>query len=623
MCGGDIHAEAGAAFGTCDSCQTTSTLPRAIDDRIVNLFNRANHFRRQYEFDQALAIYDSILNEDATNAEAHWGVVLCRYGIEYIEDPKTKRLLPTCHRTQQASILFDINYLAAIENAIGQAQLLYKTEANEIAEIQKKIIAIANSASSYDVFICYKETSTSGGRTLDSTFAQDIYYQLVNSGVKVFFSRITLEDRLGVEYEPYIFNALNTARVMLVVGTKKEYFEAVWVKNEWSRFLSLMKNDRSRLLIPCFRDMSAYDIPGELAHFQAQDMGKIGFMQDLLRGVQKALEVDNIHTVGAQSTSADLSLDRQLQNCETYIKLSKYDVAKQAYEKISKEFPEDYRGWWGIIISISKNLTTFDILQMDQLDTYYKYVQRLATGKDLQQLTDKYVTYIKNNADVYVDNEISTVNKLISVINSIVRTFGNELENLDTQKKQRTTHYHSQLSDCENARQMALIVAQKSEAGAKTSAFKTIFGSIMIVMGILMITLRSIPDVSSGMLFFIGVAIVTAGAHLLHTSLSKKNRLNATLANMEVSQAANRKNEYTSKYNKDMESFDMQIASTKEKVVQKKKDAAVCETYLAQGREKICAVCIAHRCAIIGIEKHADEETMQLKDQVARIAQGR
>ena len=82
------------------------------------------------------------------------------------------------------------------------------------------------------MFICYKETDDSGSRTKDSTLAQDIYYQLTNEGYKVFFSRITLEDKLGQQYEPYIFAALNSAKVMLVIGTKAEYFNAVWVKNE-------------------------------------------------------------------------------------------------------------------------------------------------------------------------------------------------------------------------------------------------------------------------------------------------------------------------------------------------------------------------------------------------------
>lgn len=142
----------------------------------------------------------------------------------------------------------------------------------------------------YDVFICYKETDENGQRTRDSQWAQDVYYGLTEQGLKVFFSRITLEDKLGQQYEPYIFAPLNSAKVMVVIGSRPEYFNAVWVKNEWSRYLSLMKHDHKRLLIPCYRDMDPYDLPEELSMLQSQDMSKIGFMQDLLRGVQKVMQ---------------------------------------------------------------------------------------------------------------------------------------------------------------------------------------------------------------------------------------------------------------------------------------------------------------------------------------------
>ena len=291
MCGGDILLSEDKTTGTCDHCGSTMTFPRVSDEQKLNLYNRANHFRRQNEFDKAITAYERILDQDDTDAEAHWGAVLSRYGIEYVEDPVTHERIPTCHRVQISSILSDGDYLAALENAPDTASRdLYEQEARRIAEIQKGILSISSQEKPYDVFICYKETDDSGSRTKDSTLAQEIYYQLTNEGYKVFFSRITLEDKLGQQYEPYIFAALNSAKVMLVIGTKPEYFNAVWVKNEWSRYLTLMKNDRSRLLIPCYRDMDAYDLPDDLGGFQSQDMGKIGFMQDLIRGVKKILE---------------------------------------------------------------------------------------------------------------------------------------------------------------------------------------------------------------------------------------------------------------------------------------------------------------------------------------------
>ena len=291
MCGGDIDFIPGATYGTCEYCGSMSTIPQAEDENKLNRYNRANHFRRQCEFDKAVAAYEKILEQDDTDAEAHWGAVISRFGIEYVEDPATHQRIPTCHRVQVASILTDEDYLAAVENAPDEeSRRIYQEEAARIAEIQKGILAISANEKPYDVFICYKETDENGQRTRDSQWAQDVYYGLTEQGLKVFFSRITLEDKLGQQYEPYIFAALNSAKVMVVIGSRPEYFNAVWVKNEWSRYLSLMKHDHKRLLIPCYRDMDPYDLPEELSMLQSQDMSKIGFMQDLLRGVQKVMQ---------------------------------------------------------------------------------------------------------------------------------------------------------------------------------------------------------------------------------------------------------------------------------------------------------------------------------------------
>ena len=290
MCGGDIEISADKTFGTCEYCGSTMTLPKTDDDQRLSLFNRGTHLRRNGEFDKAAAIYERLIGENDADAEAHWNLLLCRYGIEYVQDPASGERIPTCHRASFDSILNDVDYQAALKYSDGVARSLYEKEALRIANLQKDILAISQKETPFDVFICYKESDENGKRTKDSALAQDIYYQLTDAGYKVFFARITLEDKLGQEYEPYIFAALHSAKVMVVVGTKPEYLNAVWVKNEWSRYLALMRTDRSRLLIPCYRDMDPYDMPEELSMLQSQDMGKIGFIQDLIRGVKKVVD---------------------------------------------------------------------------------------------------------------------------------------------------------------------------------------------------------------------------------------------------------------------------------------------------------------------------------------------
>lgn len=287
MCGGDLAFEPGSTVCECEYCGSKQTIPSADSEKKTNLFNRANRLRMNSEFDKASAVYEQIVAEFPEEAEAYWGLCLCAYGIEYVDDPATGSKIPTCHRTLPTSIMEDSNFEQACDYADPVARKVYREEAKTIDRIQKDILSIAQSETPYDVFICYKETAEDGSRTEDSVLAQDVYEALTAKGLKVFFSRITLEDKLGTQYEPYIYAALSSAKVMLAFGTTYEYYDAVWVKNEWSRFLGMMKADKRKVLIPCFKGLDAYDMPKEFRGLQAQDMAKLGWMQDLVRGVEK------------------------------------------------------------------------------------------------------------------------------------------------------------------------------------------------------------------------------------------------------------------------------------------------------------------------------------------------
>ena len=289
MCGGDLEIKEGLTVAECEYCGSRQTIPTADNEKKLTLFGRAGRLLRGCEFDKAAGVFESIVADFPEEAEAYWGLVLCKYGIEYVDDPATGKKIPTCHRSSFDSVLDDENFEQACENADAVARSVYRAEARVIEELRKGIIQVSSREEPYDVFICYKETDDKGERTLDSVIAQDIYTALTEKGYRVFFSRISLEDKLGVEYEPYIFAALNSAKLMLAVGTDYEHFNAVWVKNEWSRFLALIASGQKKTLIPCYKNIDAYDMPREFAKLSAQDMGKVGAMQDLLRGVEKIL----------------------------------------------------------------------------------------------------------------------------------------------------------------------------------------------------------------------------------------------------------------------------------------------------------------------------------------------
>jgi len=400
MCGGTLEINNSETVATCEYCGTQQTLPKLDDDKRANMYDRANHFRRNNEFDKAMSIYEQILNEDNTDAEAYWSLILCRYGIEYVEDPSSHKRLPTVNRAQFTSIFDDDNYKSALRYSDGYQRSIYEKEAKAINEIQKGILAISEKEEPFDIFICYKETDNNGRRTPDSVLATELYHQLINEGFKVFFARITLEDKLGSAYEPYIFAALNSAKVMVVLGTKPEYFNAVWVKNEWSRYLSLIKSGAKKILIPAYRDMDPYDLPEQFSHLQAQDMSKLGFMQDLIRGIKKITQTDEPKQTVIKETvvqSGSSTTAPLLKRAFMFLEDGEWANADEYCEKVLDLDPECAEAYLGKLMAelkIKKQDSLKDCAEPFDDKAYFQKVVRFGNDKIKNELNG-YIEYIK------------------------------------------------------------------------------------------------------------------------------------------------------------------------------------------------------------------------------------
>ena len=403
MCGASIEIIPGSTVCVCDSCGTQQTISvRLGDERRANLYDRANHFRRNNEYDKAEGIYEQLLNEDSTDAEVYWSLVLCRFGVEYVEDPVTHRRVPTVNRTQYTSIFDDENYKQALRFGDSQQRIIFEQEASAINEIQRGILSVSQKEEPFDIFICYKETDSSGRRTPDSVLANDLYFQLVREGYRVFFSKITLEDKLGTAYEPYIFAALNSAKVMIVLGTRPEYFNAPWVKNEWSRYLSLVKQSKgTKTLIPAYRDMDPYDMPEEFSHLQALDMARLGFAQDLIHGIKKLIKRETTEHTQYQEVKrerrGDSKTDDWLQRGRIYLEDGLFEKANEYFEKVLDVDVENAEAYLGKLM-IELKIQDENKLRNNErpLDTYTNYNRAVRFGD--AQLVNRIQAY---NAEIH------------------------------------------------------------------------------------------------------------------------------------------------------------------------------------------------------------------------------
>jgi tetratricopeptide (TPR) repeat protein len=613
VCGGELDVNPDFSVGVCKYCESTITFPKELD-RKGNLYNRAVFLRQNNEFDKAVSAYEDILKEDNDDAEAHWGLVLSKFGIEYVQDPLSGERLPTCHRTQSESILSDTDYLASLEFADDEAQEVFEKEACRINEIQAKILEISQKEPPYDIFICYKETDESGNRTKDSTLAQELFYELAKKGYKVFFARKTLESKLGSEYEPIIFSALNSARLMIVLGTRPEHFNAVWVRNEWSRFLKLAKNSK-KAIIPAYRDMSPYELPAELSSLQSQDMSKIGFMQDLTDGIER------IMTRGSQKFKepaapaySSTPLERLIKNSETYLKLGNYVSAEEVYTKVTKEYPEDYRGWWGLIVCKTKSFSIV-LLDMIALDVWFGYVKQLAEPGEFAKLEEIYIDYTKKVADLTATEDMKLINLEIGRHNKKIQELQSQAVDTENEKRKCTldfgnTSVEDNLRISQNEKNLNKQEALYAKYKAKrfTGGIATIFGIVFLFMG-------EVGGVIGMLIGLIGIFIFAgAGKNGNIKSKSKDYKRNISAAQGTLDIEVKNKRDHLNKHEISLKDFDQKAMSLQQEIGTYQDKINNCKKYFALGKEKISSLFFAQKCSEIGVAKSYDKSIEVLRN---------
>lgn len=320
VCGGEIEP-IGNGLGKCIYCRSKQSIPTLNLEKL----ERANALRRDKYFQDSLKLYEDIISESPTNAEAYWGAVLCRYGIEFVED-YDGTAIPTCHRTISRPITEDTDFKYACQYAEGDQKEYYTKQAEIINEKQNKILEIVAKEKPYDVFISYKAKDSSGNPTSDSKEAMNLYYRLEKEGYKVFFAEITLTHMVGQDYEPHIYAALTTSKVMVLIGSNKENINSVWVKNEWSRYLDMISEDKNKTLAVVYYDMKPDDLPMELKKSQAVDWKTPEAMNTVMDTVKKHVKKENPEE-NLSGSDFNSSVQNVLQSREQRKSKAKYDNA--------------------------------------------------------------------------------------------------------------------------------------------------------------------------------------------------------------------------------------------------------------------------------------------------------
>ena len=222
----------------CESCDKEYVDHIASEEEVIWLIN-ANQTLRKGNFDDAYEEFSNIVSKYPECYEAYFGMSLCTHGIMYVDDVLENKKVPVCYNISTESILDDIDYQKVLKYSPEELKENYLEQARKIELIRTEWLEKASKEEPYDIFISFKQSDAENNleKTKDFYSALGLYTYLVKRNYNVFFAPESLKGKLSERYEPYIYNALNTSKVMIVYGEKPEYFQATWVKNEWIRYL--------------------------------------------------------------------------------------------------------------------------------------------------------------------------------------------------------------------------------------------------------------------------------------------------------------------------------------------------------------------------------------------------
>lgn len=364
MCGSNLDIGDSITVCKCEKCGTSQTVPDIEDDKELKLFERAGRLRFNCDFDKAAGIYNTIIDSYPEEAEGYWGLILCKYGIEYADNASGKKV-PVCHRISYDSVMDDEDFELVMENSDSESRAIFREEAKIIEENRKKYIQIAESEQPYDIYISYRAKDDNGDKTAVSEIAGHLYNKLTSARYRVFLSEAALKGKKQSDCEPYIYSALNSANVMLALGTSYDDYNNVWVKNEWNRYLEIAEKNKNKCLIPCYKDVDEYDIPKEFAGLKVCQLGNDDTFNNIMAEIANVVKQESVNQPAPKPEKAEPAEEIELEEIEiiepvdinklldegfSAISDKNWKKANKLFFHVLDEEPDNSKAYWGQLL---------------------------------------------------------------------------------------------------------------------------------------------------------------------------------------------------------------------------------------------------------------------------------
>lgn len=169
----------------------------------------------------------------------------------------------------------------------------------------------------YKVFISFKNKDFEGNPSEDSRVAEKLYEELMNHGISAFFSNVKLLELGSAAYKSSIEKAIDSANVMIVIGSTPEFLETEWVTYERESFhndiLSGLKKDAC--IVPYLGNFESSRVPRCLRGYETFSLANhtpsdvVNFVEHFLQKNATPTEKVNDYSVATGKRASSYSPD--------------------------------------------------------------------------------------------------------------------------------------------------------------------------------------------------------------------------------------------------------------------------------------------------------------------------
>jgi len=97
---------------------------------------------------------------------------------------------------------------------------------------------------------------------------------------------------------------------------------------------------------------------------------------------------DPVHVTGEVKVSGISDADKLANNSKQFLDFGEFEKAREHCLRMSNEYPEDYRGWWGLVLADTRNLSWNPITP--EVKDYYAKALKTADQKNAQVIRQQY-----------------------------------------------------------------------------------------------------------------------------------------------------------------------------------------------------------------------------------------